>query len=932
MTHFRPARIPLFLLLLPVLAPMSATAEVDTIYMVGASHIDLAWKWKYAETIEVCHNTFRDVMNLMDHYESDSLPGNPMFYAQSQAQAYEWMETYYPDLFEGMRHWVDEGLWEVVGGMWAESDTNLPSGESLVRQVLYGKLYFLDHLGVDVRVGWLPDTFGYSAGLPQIFRKAGIDAFACTKVNWNDTHPPPKHMFYWTGPDGSRVLTYISLGGYDDIPLAPILDDLGEELDRLQPEILTYLFYIGVGDHGGGVYQGFVDTALRLQRQGYPIVFARSEDFFRDLEANGVDEVVQDELYVEYHRGTYTSRAVAKERNRRAEIAVETLEKFSAASIPYGVEYPREDLDVIWKKILLNQFHDVLPGSGIDEVYEDFNSDHDFIEARTESLLLSTLDAIAARVDTQQGPPGDPLLVFNALSWPRSGPVALPMTPEEAEGMGVTDALGKPMACQYSTEEASLLFRAENVPSVGFKTFYLVSGVPTGEAGMLAAAPTRLENDSLVVTLDPASGLLASLLDKRAGRREIVQAGAEANTLEMYTEGIDLFPAWDLAYDKYRTVPRRLRRPMTVELVETGPLRAVIRATYQHLGMPFEQKVILWAGLPRVDFAFRVDGWGRAMSQLLKVAFPLNLANPSKQATYEVPYAALTRTHDGSTANWEACGQKWVNIQDDGPGEDYGVALLSSNKYGYDLANDGPGTGLSDGRANVLRMTLLKSSSQPRPGAMGLTFGGPVTDRGSFRSRYALYPHEGPWEDAGVVREAHEFNYPLRVHRTERHAGDLPPELSFLRVSPSTVIATVLKTPERPAEEEELIVRLFETARRDTLVSLAFPTKKILHTKEVDLLERSMPDGRPVTLDSGNLTLQMGHDEIVTLRMEYEENTDLRPSPAVEAEAGGGCGCSSVDPLTPARVRVAYAVAFWSVILLIPRAMRRRWIRSAPDR
>lgn len=420
------------------------------------------------------------------------------------------------------------------------------------------------------------------------------------------------------------------------------------------------------------------------------------------------------------------------------------------------------------------------------------------------------------------------------------------------------------------------------------------------------------------------------LIDKRAGNREIVPAGAEANTLEMYTEGIDFYPAWNLAHRKYQTLPRRLRRPMTVELVEAGPLRAVIRATYEHLGMPFEQKVILWAGLPRVDFAFRVDGWGRIMSQLLKVSFPLNLVNRSKQATYEVPYAALTRTHDGSTANWEACGQKWVNLQDDGAGEDYGVALLSDNKYGYDLANDGPGIGLSDGKANILWMTLLKSSSQPRPGATGLTFGGPVTDRGSFRSRYALYPHEGPWEDAGVVREAHEFNYPLRTCRTDRHDGDLPTEQSFLQVSPSTVIATVLKAPERPAKQEELILRLFETARRDTPVTVGFPTKKILRAKEVDLLERDMSEDRRVALDAGHLSLQMGHDEIVTLRMEYEENGDPRPSPPVEADSGG-CGCSSVDPRVPARIRVAYTLAFWFVICLIPRAMRRRWNRCAPE-
>jgi len=390
-------------------------------------------------------------------------------------------------------------------------------------------------------------------------------------------------------------------------------------------------------------------------------------------------------------------------------------------------------------------------------------------------------------------------------------------------------------------------------------------------------------------------------------------------------EGCDFFPSWNLAYDKYHDRPVSLDDILTMELVETGPLRAVVKATYAYQGMSFEQQILLWAGMPHLDFRFRVEDWGKVMNRLLKVAFPLNLVNQAQEATYDVPYAALTRTHDGSMANWEACGQKWVNVQDDSAKDAYGVALLSGNKYGFDLANDGPGQGLSNGRANILRMTLLKSSSQPLPGAYGLTFGGPITDKGTFESNYALYPHRGPWEEAGVVQAGYAFNYPLQLHRTGRHGGSLPPSLPFMQVTPSTVVATVLKEPERPTKQNEIVVRLFETARENTRASVTFPTKRISNAREVDLLERDMAGARNVTSRTRGFSLDVGHDEIVTVRLEYEE-----AEPVLQGRDGAaghdqdeGCGCSSFEPSTPATLKAAYAAVFWIVFALIPFGIRR---------
>ncbi len=918
-------------LLFLAILPQPTSAAIDRIYTIGHSHIDLAWKWDYAEAISVCRNTFGTVMDLMDFYARNAHTENPAFYAQSQAQAYEWMETLYPDVFERIRYWIEQGQWEPVGGMWVESDTNLPCGESLVRQVLYGKLYFLERLGVDVRVGWLPDSFGYSAGLPQILKKAGIDYLACSKLTWNDTHPPSAHVFYWESPDGSRVLTYLSAGSYDDIPTVPIVEDALEKLTRLQPDITSMLFYIGWGDHGGGFNRVFVELAQDLKRRGYPIIFSRSEPFFRDLETTGVHKTIQDELYLEYHRGTYTSRAQAKERNRTAEIAMETLEKLAAVSVPYGGWLTQEDRDTLWKMILLNQFHDVLPGSGIDRVYRDFNDHHDFIAHRTKELITAQLESLCKRVDTSSGPDGDPVVVFNPLSWPRTGLVSIPMAREEATNLEVTDEQGQPVPWQFSPLDQALVFHARDVPSLGYRTYYLTPCPCPSQPlpSQLSAAPTVLDNAFITATIDPTTGLLISLKDKSAGGREAIQTSKRANVLQVYTEGFHPFPAWDLGYNKYEAKPRELDNPSSVGLAEVGPVRASIQVKYYYLGMDFTQLIELCEGEPFLRFRFQVDNWGKILNQLLKVSFPLNLVNRAKQATYDVPYAALTRVHDGTVANWEASGQKWVHIQNNGTDEQYGIALLSGNKYGFDIGNDGPGVGWSDGKANILRMTLLKSSSQPLPGALGGSFGGPVTDKGTFRSTYALYPHVGSWQDAGVVHKAYEFNYPLVYYKTDRHSGTLPPVLSFLTIEPRTVVATVLKEPERPEKPNELILRLFETAGRDTDAYIRMPTKTILEVRDVNLLEMDGSLNRPVgiTAHGKGLTCRVGHDEIVTLRLSYNEDIPAPTEPQPASAETDRCGCSSLNTGEPMGARILYNVLFWTGLAMLPLWLQLRRTR-----
>ncbi|HIC95605.1 TPA: alpha-mannosidase, partial [Candidatus Bipolaricaulota bacterium] len=375
-------------------------------YLVGHAHIDAAWLWTREETIRVCHDTFSSVLKLMRSY--------PEFrFVQSSAQYYEWMEERYPELFMRIKERIKEGRWEVVGGMWVEPDCNLPSGESLVRQLLYGKRYLKEKLGVDVQVAWLPDTFGFPWTLPQLLVKAGIRYFLTAKLNYKASLPFPYNVFWWVAPDGSRVLACQTVGGYAEHEEALAPEALARKLLQLRRRhgIDELLVVYGKGDHGGGPTEEMLERARRLnlssrERRSPPrIVFSTAEGYFKRLEemaSSSPKEIqlpqVEDELYLKTHRGTYTTQAKVKRNNRRAEHLLEAAEKFSTiawalgmSGCGYGYGYPREGLHRAWKKLLFNQFHDILAGSAIPQVYEDAERDFQEIFEVAEGALRGAL-------------------------------------------------------------------------------------------------------------------------------------------------------------------------------------------------------------------------------------------------------------------------------------------------------------------------------------------------------------------------------------------------------------------------------------------------------------------------------------------------------------------------------------------------------------
>ncbi|MDZ7372600.1 MAG: alpha-mannosidase [candidate division KSB1 bacterium] len=785
-------------------APLAKELKQNTIHLVGNAHIDMAWLWRYdPETIEVCRSTFASALNFAKEYPD-------FVYVQSQAQAYWWMEQRYPELFEEIRRAYQQGHWVPVGGMWVEPDLNLPSGEALARQILYGKRYFLQKLGADVVVGYNPDTFGYCWTLPQLYRKAGFKYFVTQKLRWNDTNPWEHDAFWWEAPDGSRVLALIPYGYTHDADP----DAMAQEFVRFQgiTGLKDHLVLYGVGNHGGGpTRQNLARIRYAQGLDVYPVV--RHDDIQTVMEKIEQDPaarslpVIRDELYLEYHRGTYTTQASIKKRNRRSEILMEEAEKLAVVS---GIPYPSDELWECWRRVLLNQFHDILPGSAIPAAYEDAHRDYDFVEQSGKAIVARGLAALAAKVNTQGS--GTPVLVFNPLSWTRTDIVVLD-DPRLVQAGRVVDGAGKPVLSQVVGKK--LYFLAEDVPALGYKVFWVRSGGPLAARTGLSVGPTTLENRKIRVEINPRNGNLKRVFDKAAGR-EVLSPGAEGNVLQAFGDLPDQYDAWNIGYTGEKWLVEDVEK---IEIVDRGPLRASIRVVRKWRDSRFEQLYVLYAHSPRLDIETRAD-W-HAEHVLLKALFPVNVQTDA--VIYEIPYGTIARTNRPKTsvekAKHEVPGHKFVDMSDGR----WGVALLNDCKYGFDARNDS------------LRITLLRSPRTPVPIDAGPDYVPPLADQGSHEFTYSLYPHRGGYVDGGVARAGYELNYPMLVWATDAHTGDLPPSFGFVEELPENVFLTAVKKAE---DAHHWILRMYELAGRHTTFSLRWHLP-FAAAWEADLMEHA---------------------------------------------------------------------------------------------
>jgi len=850
----------------------------ETIYLTGHAHIDLSWLWPKGETIhKICPVTFSSVLNLMKKYPF-------LRFSQSSAQIYEWMERYYPEIFEEIRKNINEGRWEIVGGSWSEHNATIPCGESLIRQYLFGKRYFMEKFRVDVKVAWLPDTFGFCWSLPQILKKCGINYFLTYKLKWQleRMKPPipfPYYLFWWQAPDGSKVLAYHTVGSYNeriDRRYADVL--LLAQLEELKRThgINRLLVLFGHGDHGGGPTEDMIRKALELkEREKYPqICFSTAKHYLDEIASIAEEKklpTVNDELYVKTHRGTLTTEAMIKRENRGCEVLLLSAERFLCIAKRYGFTYPKEDLRECWKKLLFNQVHDNLDGTSIETVYLDAATD--YREIRKVISEMGYLEAISKHIDTSNVD-GKALVIFNPLSWRRNSIVKIPRR-KMPKKIRILDPNGEKVPYQIvkDNEEEKIIFIAD-VPAVGYSVYNLASAEEKQVFETdLKADKWTLENKYFKVQIFPELNYAVNIFDKQNDRM-VFDPSKGGNILEIYEDkppnAPDGEPAWNI-YLGNRSEPEALK----AYLVEKGPIRAKMRIERRFGNSSFIQDVILYADTPQVDFELHVD-WHENY-RFAKVAFPLNLS--SHWATYEIPYGVIQR-YDHSlkeapsenmqipprrweiadTAKWEVSAQRWVDVSSSS--EDYGVSLLNDSKYGFSFER------------NTLRMSLLRG---PRRGYRFTPESWADQSEepriGTHHIRYAIYPHKGDWRDAGTVRKGFEFNYPTQVVLEGTHDGELPSQHSFIEVSPENVILTAVKEAE---DSEDMIIRLYEAHGLDTeaRIKLDKMPSKVLQT---DLMEwdRYLPSIE-YEIKKDGVFVPMKAWEIKTLKVRYlsqnEEN------------------------------------------------------------
>lgn len=809
------------------LAAISPDPEGGSVALTGHSHIDTAWLWPIRETVRKCGRTFSTACRMMERFPS-------FRFTCSQPQLYAYTRRHFPAVYGEMKRWVSKGRWEATGGMWVESDCNVPSGESLVRQFLHGIAFFRAELGRRPRSCWLPDVFGYPASLPGILKGCGIDFFYTNKLHWQARNPFPAHLFHWQGIDGSRVLGHVPRlpDMYNGIPnpaqLAAAWAGFSEK--AVYPEVL---FPFGYGDGGGGPTEWMLEYTERARAfPGLPRTRqVTCEEWFDSVRTASPDlPSWVGELYLETHRGTYTTQSAVKRANRKNELALREAEIFAAAAaIAAGAPYPAADLHAAWENLLLLQFHDILPGSSIAEVYREALADHARIEATARDTRDTAIRALAG-----SPAPGAEIFAFNSLPWERRDAVEAVVPDPGTDDLEVAWSDADPVPAQVigrSADGVRIVFTGATVPPVGWARFLV------GKASSSAAPGVRVDGRTVETgyyRLEIGDdGTLVSLFDKRHAR-EVVPPGGRANDLQLFQDGPEREAAWNV----HATFERRRYDwdSVAVSVVERGPVRAVFRVVRRYRSSVVEQDVVAWAGLDRIDFVTRADWQERQV--LLKAAFPLEVR--TERAAYEIQFGAVERpTHRNTSWDaemFEVCGHRWADLSEAG----YGASLLNDSRYGHDA------------HGNVLRLTLLRGSEWPDPDA----------DRGRHELTYALLPHAGDWRSGATVRGGWELNVPVTcvtVHGAA--AGAAMGARSFLAIDGPAVLEAL-----KGAEDGDgWILRVSEPhgGRGRVAVRVPRPLARVEGCNHVE------EGGEPVEHDGAAFHFPIGPFEVKTFRLRF---------------------------------------------------------------
>lgn len=749
--------------------------SVVNVTCIGHTHIDVAWLWRLKHTREKCARSFSTVLRLMERYPE-------YIFLQTQPQLYEYVKNDYPELYEAIKQKVKDGNWEVDGGMWLEADCNIPSGESLVRQILVGSRFIKEEFNKDVEYLWLPDVFGYSWALPQILKKSGIDMFMTTKISWNQYNRMPHDTFKWRGIDGSEILThFITTPEPWSQPGSWFYTYNG----RLTPKTVKgvwdaytdkgitndLLVSYGFGDGGGGVNREMLEYRKRLDKMpGLPNVkTGKASEYFRCLKekVEKTEEYVHTwdgELYLEYHRGTYTSQAYTKMMNRKLELLYRETEWLSTVACLTNNDwslYANNEITKGWKTILRNQFHDIIPGSSITEVYED--AKQEYKEAEDIALdIQNKLEEIYINKDEHTW------TIVNNSNWDRNESIDIKCD----EDGSFYDEDGNKLKYQRNKDEYTV--EIKNIPALGYKRIILkVDDEQDDNNSVFEYCDGKISTPKYDIEWNEY-GQLTSIYDKE-NKREVLAKGERGNVLQMFEDKPMAHEAWDIDVF-YQEKMREVKDLQSVELIEDGNIKAVIRFKYKYMNTTISQDMIVYANSNRIDFKTNVD-W-REKKQLLKVAFVVDIR--STMATYDVQFGNVKRpTHWNTSwdrARFESVAQQWVDLSE----RNYGVSLLNNCKYGHDIKD------------NVMRLTLLKSATHPDP----------VQDQGEQNFTYSLLPHSGDFIDGNTVKHAYELNQPLKFIK-----GMLKSEVKkqLFKFNDANILVDAIKK----AEDEDMIIIRF---------------------------------------------------------------------------------------------------------------------------
>lgn len=796
---------------------------------VGHTHIDTAWRWRLKHTAEKASRSFSTVLRYMEQYPE-------FIFLHTQPQQYAYIKEYFPEIYEKIRKRVQEGRWEIDGAMWVESDCVLTGGEALTRQILVGRRFMLEEFGKEPEYLWLPDVFGYSYALPQILKKSGIHTFMTTKITWNQYNRMPNDTFRWKGLDGSEVLTHfvttpcrgqdVQTNFYSDYNgfLVPDVVTGSWKLYRekhIHPE--TLIPY-GFGDGGGGVTREMLERRRYMDRiPGLPCVKTDTAGaYFRRLQESvaNTDEPMatwDGEMYLEYHRGTYTSQAYVKKMNRRMEEMYRRAEWLTAMqAVRCGdiAKAEQENLNEGWKMLLTHQFHDILPGSSMREVYDDA---HDYYE-KMGSLAGGVIDRSLQAMTAEDA---NCVTVINELNTARNSLVKIEGFDADAQMLMASDGSEIPTQGAYALV---------TVPAMGMVSLQLFSRKEPQKQEHCATVQQDkehifIETDYYQITLNKA-GQIIRLYDKQLDT-QVLTEGQRGNVLQLFEDKPLDYDAWDIDmyyWQKMQEVTDLASR----ELVENGPLRMVLRQSWNISRSKIQQDMILYKHSRRIDFQTYVD-W-QETQKLLKAAFPVDVR--TTYATYDIQYGNIRRPNNSNTgwerAKFEVVGHRFADLSE----YDCGVSLLNDCKYGYDV------------HQNVMRLTLLKAAIFPDPQA----------DKGEHTFTYAIYPHKGDFVTGGTVQAAADLNQPLMAVLGRRALQNTTVSVDGAYVE--------LDACKKSEDGKSLVIRFHEYAgaKGTACVKFGFPVKEV---RRCDLMER--PESVKELLSQNGLHIRIKPYEIITL-------------------------------------------------------------------